>query len=86
MEEKKIKKKKLTLSVSSKKISNVSHYAQNRQKTSVVVEKKIPQRWNERKFRSQDSNINKLKSSLFNKPEPKLNDNLVSKKKVSSTL
>ena len=43
MEEKKIKKKKLTLSVSSNKIHNVPHYAQDRKKTSVVVGKKTSQ-------------------------------------------
>ena len=39
MEEKK-KKKKLTLSVSSKKTHNFSNYGQSRGKTSVVIEKK----------------------------------------------
>ncbi len=42
MEEKK-KKKKLTLSISSNRIHNVSHYGQSSGKTSVVIEKK-PQR------------------------------------------
>ena len=40
MDEKKIKKKKLTLSVSSKKTHSVPHYAHSRQKTSVVIEKR----------------------------------------------
>ena len=39
MENKKIKKK-LTLSISGKKTHSVSHYAQSRGKTSVVIEKK----------------------------------------------
>ena len=59
MEEKKIKKKKLTLSIASKKIKNVPQFSQNKQKTSVVIEKKPFQRWGDRKFRSQDNNINK---------------------------
>jgi len=45
MEEKK-KKKKLTLSVSSKKTHNVPHYTQSRGKTSVVIEKKPTRKWN----------------------------------------
>ena len=42
MEEKKIKKKKLTLSISGKKPHNVPHYAQGRGKTSFVIEKFKP--------------------------------------------
>ena len=70
MEEKKIKKKKLTLSVSSKTLHNVSNYKQSRGKTSVVIEKKVPRRWSEKKFQSQNNNINK----------PKLTDDFVPKK------
>jgi len=62
MEEKEKKKKKLTLSVSSKVSHNVSHYVKNRQKTSVVIEKKPGRKWNEK--RSQFRNTN------FNKPKP----------------
>ena len=40
MEEKKIKKKKLTLTVSSKKPHNIPFYKLDKQKTSVVIEKK----------------------------------------------
>ena len=40
MEEKKTKKKKLTLSVGSKKPHSAPHYAQSKGKTSVVIEKK----------------------------------------------
>ena len=61
MEEKK-KKKKLTLSVSSKKPHNVSHYAQGRGKTSVVIEKKPARKWNEKKFQPRD-NFNKFKKT-----------------------
>ena len=62
MEEKKIKKKKLTLSVSSNKSHNVKHYAPNKSKTSVVIEKKPPRRWGEKKYQARDSNLNKNKS------------------------
>ena len=53
------KKKKLTLSGVSKKTPNVSHYAQSRGKTSVVIEKKTPRRWGEKKFQTRDANVNK---------------------------
>ena len=50
MEENKKKKKKLTLSISSSKTHNVSHYAQRGGKTSVVIEKKAQRRWGEKNF------------------------------------
>mgnify|MGYP001189521268 CR=1 FL=1 len=59
MEEKKIKKKKLTLSVSSSKLHNVPHYTQSRGKTSVVIEKKPTKRWREKKNQPRDNNFNK---------------------------
>ena len=62
MEEKK-KKKKLTLSTSSHKTHNVSHYGQSSGKTSVVIEKKPQRRWGEKKFQSRDNNYNKPKST-----------------------
>ncbi|HIM32446.1 MAG TPA: translation initiation factor IF-2 [Pelagibacteraceae bacterium] len=61
MEEK--KKKKLTLSVSSKTLHNVPNYVKSRQKTSVLIEKKAPRRWGEKKFQSRDNNFNKSKST-----------------------
>ena len=63
MEEKKIKKKKLTLSVSSKILHNVPNYVKSRQKTSVLIEKKAPRRWGEKKFQSRDNNFSKPKST-----------------------
>lgn len=59
MEEKKIKKKKLTLSVSSDKPLNVPNYSQSRGKTSVVIEKKPAKRWGEKKFQKRDTNYSK---------------------------
>jgi len=63
MEEKK-KKKKLTLTTSSKKSHSVPYYTQSKGKTSVVIEKKAPKRWGEKKFPSKDN---------FNKPKPTTN-------------
>ena len=69
MDEKKIKKKKLTLSVSSSKSHNVPHYTRSKGKTSVLIEKKPSRRWGEKKFQPRND-FNKSKST----------DNLVSKK------
>jgi len=63
MEEKKIKKKKLTLSVSTNKPHSVPNYRQSRGKTSVVIEKKSPKKWGEKKFQHRDSNFSKPKST-----------------------
>ena len=71
MEENKTKKKKLTLSVSSKTPHKSLNYNQSRGKTSVVIEKKYPKRWGEKKFHSRDTNINKTtttESSSSKKP------------------
>ena len=58
------KKKKLTLTVSSKKPHRVPHYAQSKGKTSVVIEKKPQRKWGGKKFQPKDS---------FNKPKPPSN-------------
>ena len=71
MEEKKVKKKTLTLSGSSKKTHSTSNYAQNRGRTSVVIEKKPAKRWGEKKYQPRDNNFNKSKpstSSTVTKP------------------
>ena len=70
MEKKKIKKKKLTLSVSSSKPYNITNYAQSSGKISVVIEKKPSRKWDEKKFQPRDNNLNK----------PKSTGNIVSKK------
>tara|TARA_B100001179_G_scaffold153915_1_gene112153 strand:- start:497 stop:712 length:216 start_codon:yes stop_codon:yes gene_type:complete len=57
MEEKKTKKKKLTLSVSSNKPHKVPNYTQSKGKTSVVIEKKASRRWGEKKFQPRDNNL-----------------------------
>jgi len=70
MEEKKTKKKKLTLSVSSKKPHNVQHYGQRSGKTSVVIEKKVSRKWGEKKFQNRNDRFSK----------PKFNEGFTSKK------
>ena len=64
MEEK--KKKKLTLSVSSKTSHSVPNYVKNRQKTSVVIEKKSSRKWGEKKFQPRNKNFDKNKQDHFN--------------------
>ena len=54
MDEKK-KKKKLTLTASSSKPHSVQHYTQSKGKTSVVIEKKPPRRWSEKKFQPKEN-------------------------------
>ena len=72
MEEQKKKKKKLTLSVSSKTTHDVTNYAQRSGKTSVVIEKKSPRSWGEKKFQPRSNN--------FNKPKPKSTSGFLPKK------
>ena len=77
MEEEKIKKKKLTLSVSSKTLHNVPNYVKSRQKTSVLIEKQAPRRWGEKKFQSRDNNFNKSKSTAnFIPKKTRINSNV----------
>ena len=72
MEEKKFKKKKLTLSGSPKKSYNPSNYKQSGGKTSVVIEKKQSRGWPERKFHSRDSGAFKSKTKFPEKTNIKL--------------
>ena len=63
MEEKKIKKKKkLTLTISSKKPHSVPHYTYGKQKKSVVIEKRHSRKGNERRFYGRNSNLGKPES------------------------
>jgi len=67
------KKKKLTLTVSSKKTHvKVPHYAHSKGKTSVVIEKKPSRKWGGKKFQSNDSfSKPKLSSNVpHRKPSP----------------
>ncbi len=70
MEEKKEKKKKLTLSVSSKKPHSAPYFAQNKGKTSVVIEKKSPRKWGEKKFQNRSTSFNKPSGDLASKKVP----------------
>ena len=72
-------KKKHTLTVSIKKPVSVSHYSQNRHKTSVVIEKKISRKRNDRRFYSQDNNISKSKSGFVDEKKSKKNDSFIAK-------
>ena len=66
------KKKKLTISISSKKIHNAPSYGQSSNKKSVVIEKKPARKWEEKKFQPRSSDYNKTKPSgnLFQKKPP----------------
>ena len=72
MEENKTKKKKLTLSVSARKTQRVSDYTQSRGKTSVVIEKKTPRRWGDKKVQHRNHNLNQNKTTndFFHKKTP----------------
>jgi translation initiation factor IF-2 len=77
MEEKKIKKKKkLTLSVSLKKPYNVSSYRPDKQKTSVVIEKKSTKRWGDKKSHHRDSAHQPKQTSNFTSNKPLANKTL----------
>ena len=76
MEKDKIKKKKLTISISSKKTYSAPQYTQSRQKTSVVIEKKSPRRWVDKKSQQQNNNFARTKSpSSFFSKKPPINKN-----------
>ena len=55
----KTKKKKLKLSVSSKKPLSFSHQVKSDNRKSVVIEKKVTRRENDRRFYNRNSNLNK---------------------------
>ncbi len=71
MEEK--KKKKITLTVSNKKPINVSQFSGNKNKTSVVIEKKASRSRNERKIYHRNENTNRSTSGFQNKSKQKFN-------------
>jgi len=63
------KKKKLTLTASPKKPVNVPPYIQDRKKTSVIVEKRVPKGRNEKKFYNRNDNFKKTTSHPYSKPK-----------------
>ena len=71
MEEKKMNKKKLTLTVSVKKPIDVSRYSQDKNKTSVVIEKKTFRRRNEKRFYNRENNLSKSTSEFKNEKKSK---------------
>ena len=76
MEEKKIKKKKLTLSASVSRPPNVSRYPKSSGKTSVVIEKKPQRRWGEKKFQTRENTSNNTKiNNNTNTSKPTINRN-----------
>jgi translation initiation factor IF-2 len=76
MKEKEIKKKKLTLSVSSKGHTSSNTYTQSKGKTSVVIEKKSPRKWGEKKFQPRNSNFNSSKPTTdFSQKKPPIKKN-----------
>tara|TARA_Y100000590_G_scaffold360172_1_gene416325 strand:+ start:1824 stop:4088 length:2265 start_codon:yes stop_codon:yes gene_type:complete len=79
MEEKKINKKKLTLTVSSKKPINVSNYSKSRNKTSVVIEKKPSRIRNDRKFSGRTDSLKKSTSRFHENKRPITNKGFPSK-------
>jgi len=63
MDEKKTKKK-ITLTVSSKKPIKVSNYLSSRQTKSVIIEKKFSRRWGDKKIQPKSSNFNDQQSNV----------------------
>ncbi len=82
--EKKIKKK-LTLSISSKKPFNVPQYTHSKQKKSVVIEKKISRRSGDKRFYNRDNYSNKSSPKFTDNTKTRINDNFSSKKIEIST-
>tara|TARA_Y100000590_G_scaffold197796_1_gene224659 strand:+ start:2396 stop:4651 length:2256 start_codon:yes stop_codon:yes gene_type:complete len=77
------KKKKLTLTVSSKP-QNVPHYSGGRQKTSVIIEKRSSRSRNERRFYNRNDKTNKPNTSFKGQTRPKFDDrNLLKNQKLN---
>ena len=79
MEEKKIKKKKQTLTVSIKKPIDISRYTQDKGKTSVVIDKQISKKRNERRFYNRENNAGKLNLRFEGKTKTQKVDDITSK-------
>ena len=60
-----MKKKKLTVTVSSKKQYNVPNYTRSNQKKSVVIEKKFSRKKREKSFFGRENNTTKSISGFF---------------------
>ena len=79
MEEKKIIKKKQTLTVSIKKPIDVSRYSQDKGKTSVVIDNKTSKRRSERRFYNRENNVGKPNLRFEDKTKTQKVDGTVSK-------
>ena len=77
--EKEKKKKKLTLTTSAKTVPNLSNFVKSKGKTSVVIEKKPPRRWGDRKFQTRNSNLDKTRTDSLNRGKEIKNDRNVNK-------
>ena len=70
------KKKKLTISISSKKTHIAPNYGQSSNKKSVVIEKKPTRKWEEKKFQPRSGDSNKPRpSGNFSQKKPPINRN-----------
>ena len=76
MENKKKNKKILTLTVSTKKPFSTPNYMHSRQKTSVVIEKKVSRKRGQSKFYGHSDT-----RKSFSKPERKSHENFTHKNK-----
>ena len=77
--EKEKKKKKLTLTTSAKTVPNLSNFVKSKGKTSVIIEKKTPRRWGDRKFQTRNSNLDKTRTDSLNRGKEIKNDRNVNK-------
>ena len=77
--EKEKKKKKLTLTTSAKTVPNLSNFVKSKGKKSVVIEKKPPRRWGDRKFQTRNSNLDKTRTDSLNRGKEIKNDRNVNK-------
>ncbi len=84
MEEKKIKKKKLTLTASLTKPLNVPRFSQSSKKKSVVIEKKHSRQRNERRFSGRDAYVNKSNLENYDKTKIKTHDNSSAKRPANN--
>ena len=80
MKEQDSKKKKITLTVSSKKPYNIPSYTQGKQKRSFVIEKKISRRGSDRNFYNRENNYSKSSSKFAGKPKAPLSNDFLQKK------
>ena len=74
-----MKKKKLTVTVSSKKPYNVPNYTRSNQKKSVVIEKKFSRKKREKRFFGRENNTTKSISGFLDKTKSKKTENFASK-------